>query len=86
MSLNEINVDPVDKFTLLHIAAGVAMRKMGLSLTQTIALSIAWEIAEPRLKAAVPGMFPYPSPDSPANVFFDNVAVMFGWSMAGNLT
>jgi hypothetical protein len=77
------NQSPLDQYTLLHFAAGVAMRRTGVSLGSAIALSLLWEyVIEPAWKRYDPELFPVPSQDKPINSFLDTVAVGAGWLAA----
>lgn len=75
-----VNKTPVDPFTLVHGAAGIAARKYGLSFSQTLALGFAWDyFVEPVLKKSNPDLFPYPSPDAPTHAFVDAITPAMGW-------
>lgn len=75
-----VNETPVDQFTLVHGAAGVAARKCGLSLGFTLALGFIWDYwIEPSLKNSNPEMFPFPSPDAPTHAFVDAITPAAAW-------
>jgi hypothetical protein len=76
---NEVNGAPLDRFTVGHAAVGVAYGAAGLSLLWTIALALAWELAERPMKAARPEWFPHPSDDTAQNAVVDVGAVIVGW-------
>ena len=76
-----VNKDPVDRFTLAHVLAGYAARRVGLTQPQTLMLAIAWEIIEPKLKENNPQVFPNPSKDTTENKVVDVLATMLGWAL-----
>lgn len=82
---NDVNINQqaVDKYTLLHLGAGYAARRLGVGLLPALALSLTWEHwLEPAWKRSDPQFFPAPSQDRPINSFFDTLAVVGGWMLA----
>ena len=77
--LGEINVAPVDRYTLAHSAVGVLAKTMGLGAVPTFFLAVAWEFAERPLKRSYPGIFPRQTQNAVLNSVFDVGAVMVGW-------
>ncbi len=77
-----INRDAVDRYTSAHFGVGVTAAAVGLPWWATLLGSIAWEVAEDRIKDAIPGVFPYSSHDTLLNAGTDTLAVMAGWGMA----
>lgn len=76
-----INAHAVDRYTSAHFGVGVTAAVAGLPWWATLIGSIAWELAEDRLKDAIPGVFPYSSHDTLLNASTDTLAVMAGWGM-----
>jgi len=86
MSDVNVNQAPVDQYTALHFAAGVAMRRAKIGLLGTVLLSLAWEHwIEPAWKRTDPKFFPAPSQDKPINSLVDTVAVAVGWAAGGTI-
>jgi len=82
----EINGDFIDRFTLAHLASGVALGMAGASVPFALLLGALWEVAEGPLKNSYPTAFPYPSQDAPANQLGDILAVAGGAILAQLLT
>lgn len=80
-----INVDPVDRFTLVHGAVGFGLGYARVPWWGALMLSVGWEILENPLKEALPWTFPNPSRDSLANSTFDAIGLMGGWYVAKRL-
>ncbi len=78
----EINGDLVDRFTLLHLASGVALGLVGATPSQALAVGAAWEVLERALKESIPEAFPHPSQDSIENATVDTLAVWLGCALA----
>jgi len=75
-----INKSPIDQYTLVHGAAGIAARHIGLSFQTTLALGFAWDfIVEPAAKKAWPHLFPHPTQDSPVHMAVDAVVPSLTW-------
>jgi len=77
----EINLSPVDRFTLVHFGAGVGASVLGLTLEQTLALAIGFEVVEYLVKDAHPQIFPHPSQDSLPNAAVDVGAAVGGHAL-----
>ncbi len=83
--MNEINPnqDPIDAYTAMHFLVGMVGHEFGLSFSQIIAASIAWEwVIEPYYKEVNPEIFPAPSQDSTINRVTDTLAMAGGWIVA----
>lgn len=78
----EINGDLFDRFSLVHGTAGGIAHRIGLSFPATMALAIAFEFAERRMKRAAPRLFPNPTQDSPTNAFGDVIATAVGYMLS----
>lgn len=78
---DETNHVPVDRFTLVHFGAGVGANVLGLSLEQTLALAIGFEVVEYLVKDVHPEIFPHPSQDSPINAAVDVGAAVGGHAL-----
>jgi len=76
-----MNTELFDRFTLFHLLAGYVAKKFGISFTNTVIFSIAFEILESPLKQANPDLFPHPSPDTTTNMIGDTLAVIVGWNL-----
>lgn len=77
-----INKSTVDPFTFVHLGAGVLAHRAGVTLPQTLFLGIFWDFyAEPELKSAYPGAFPYPSQDAPVHAVIDALVPALGWML-----
>lgn len=74
----ETNFVPVDRFTLLHGAAGYVMGRMGVPFHYAVVLGLLWEVVERKLKRIYPTYFPNPTQDSPVNMILDVLAVTAG--------
>lgn len=78
---NDINVAAVDRFTLVHLVAGAALGKLGVSGLTAAGVAVGWELVENKLKDASPSSFPHPSHDTPANSIVDAMAMIAGWAL-----
>ncbi len=79
----EINGDFVDRFTVTHFVAGMALGGMGATAVQALISTILWEAVEPGLKRAFPAVFPNATIDTMENKVGDSVFWMLGW-LAGS--
>jgi hypothetical protein len=75
----EINFPLVDAFSLAHLAVGLGMGALGLGLWPTLAVAVAWEVAEHLLKDCAPAFFVYPTQDTLTNAAGDVVVTLLGW-------
>jgi hypothetical protein len=77
-----INQTPIDRFTLLHVLAGVVGGVFGIPLP-VVLVSAAWfEIAENVFQGSVPSIFPNTAPnDSLANAVCDVASVGAAWTV-----
>lgn len=73
------NHAPLDLFSLVHALGGLAFGVLGLSLGQTLILTVGWELAEHLLKDACPSAFLHPTQDTIANALGDVLAALAGW-------
>src|SRR5687768_11370527 len=80
-SPGSINGKPVDRFTMVHFASGVALARLGAPFWTTCLLSVAWEVVEGPLKARFPDAFPNPTHDRTINAVTDTLAVLLGWRL-----
>ena len=78
----EINGDLVDRFTLLHLLAGMALGAAGASVPLALGVGTVWEFVERPLKDRVPVIFPDSSQDTPLNAVGDSLAVALGCALA----
>lgn len=69
----------LNRYTVGHVAIGVIFGLTEMPWWGAFALSLAWELGEKGLKAALPDVFPNPYQDSWANSVSDTAAVMLGW-------
>lgn len=77
-----INKSPVDVYTLVHAAAGVAAYRYGWSFWQTLAAGIAWDyLIEPEAKLRCKMCFTHPSQDAPTHAFIDAVTPAIAWKL-----
>ncbi len=75
-----INKSPVDRYTLVHAAAGVAARHYGFSFWQTLGAGFVWDyVIEPAAKDACRKCFPHPSQDSAQHAFIDALTPAAAW-------
>ncbi len=76
------NKSPVDAYTLVHAAAGVAAHHYGLTFWQTLAAGFVWDYAlEPAAKEACRPCFTHPSQDAPTHAFVDAVTPAIAWKL-----
>jgi hypothetical protein len=68
----------VDRFTLVHFAAGAGITALGVPWQGVAVGSVAFEAAEQKAKDAHPDMFPNPSQDSFGNSICDIAAATLG--------
>jgi len=73
----------LDAMSLVHLVVGIGFGLFRMRLRVTLAVAVAWEIAEHFLKIRWPGMFLFPSQDSLANAIGDVLCAAVGWSLAG---
>lgn len=76
---NEINIAPVDRFTLAHGAIGLLAAAARIPLPWLAAGAVAWEVAERPLKEVLPKLFPRQTQDSFENASVDALAMVGGW-------
>lgn len=81
-----INHQPIDRFTLGHLAMGVVLGAAGAPFPLAIGVAVGWEFAEVPLKKSFPQLFPHPSQDTLVNAVLDAVAVLVGWGVVRGLT
>jgi hypothetical protein len=84
--LGEINYPAFDRFSLAHGFVGAMLGIAGVSGPKALALTIAWELAEPTIKRQAPTIFPRQSLDTPANKLGDGAAWMAGWALGRAIT
>ena len=77
-----VNKDPVDRFTLAHVAVGATYGVAGLSWPVALALTVAYELGEKMFKEQFPDIFPDASFDTVSNKVVDVAANMLGWGIA----
>ena len=75
----EVNYHFFDRFTLAHLALGVAYAWLGFGFGLALLLGILWEAAENPIKAYLPKLFPHATADTMANMTGDVMAVGCGW-------
>jgi hypothetical protein len=75
----EGEVQPIDRFTIGHVAWGVMLGLGSVPWWATLGQAVIWELIENPLKRALPQVFPDARPDTFANSFFDIAACMAGW-------
>ena len=80
-----VNREPVDRFTLAHLAFGAAMGLARVPWYAALPVAVGWELVENHLKDAFPQAFPNPSHDLPANAVTDALAVVAGWALTRGL-
>ncbi len=68
-----------DKYSVGHIAAGVAYASAGMSAWQALAAHGVWEAMESPVKLEYPSIFPTPEIDTPRNIAGDLLSAMIGW-------
>jgi hypothetical protein len=73
-----------DKYSLGHIAAGLAYRSAGLTVWQTLASHGIWEAMESPAKLEYPSLFPIAEIDTPRNIAGDLLAAVVGWHIWQN--
>ncbi len=79
--LGTINGDAIDRFTLVHLAAGYAVGRIGIDWRSAIAGAVAFEAIEDALKTNFPGFFPHPSHDTKINALADVGAFLAGYTL-----
>lgn len=73
---DRINQAPFDRYTFAHMGFGATFAGIGTPWWGTLAISIAFEMVEDRLKDTYPQAFPFSSHDSRRNTVGDTVALM----------
>ena len=75
------NRSAVDPYTAAHLGVGTLVGAVGTPLGVALALTIGWEILEPKLKRSKTWKkrFPDPTDDSLINSVTDSGAFMGGW-------
>lgn len=73
-----INSGVVDRFTILHFAAGLGLGAAGMTSSQAMTLGSFFELGERVAKERRPDLFPHPSQDSAANSAADIAAIGLG--------
>lgn len=70
---SRVNLDPIDRWTLLHAVGWYIAGRSGLS-PQLAAIGIlGWELIEDRVKDTLPDLFVHPVHDSTENAVVDIV-------------
>lgn len=75
----DVNKDAFDRFTLHHAAFGALLGIVGAPAWVALTTSVAWELAENRLKDKYPEQFHDASHDSARNAVTDGAAMVSGW-------
>lgn len=78
----QVNGSLLDRFTLVHFAAGVLVGAAGVPWWGVLMLGIGWELVENPAKAVVPELFPNPTFDTATNAIGDLVAFVLGAGVA----
>ena len=75
------NRAPVDAFTAMHLGTGTVVGAAGAPWQLALALTVGWELVEPKLKRSKlwRKRFPVPTDDTLANTIGDSGAFMAGW-------
>ena len=80
--LGEVNGDPHDRFTLLHMFSGAVMGWWDFPFESMMLVNVLWETAEFQAKEAHPEWFPRRTQESGYNLAADVIAVWGGWWFA----
>lgn len=78
----EHNYPMFDRYSIVHGVVGGMMGLYGVSKGTAFLTSIAWEAAEPSLKAKAPSLFPRSTYDTAQNKVGDTISLMAGWWLA----
>ena len=78
----EVDQEPVDGWTLVHIGYGVAAGVTGVPFLITLAGALIWEAAENwKRPETIFKAFPEWTPEVTINIVLDIVTAMFGWGL-----
>jgi hypothetical protein len=79
----EVNYDPVDLYTLGHIAVGAVLNVVGVPFWGAAAVGVGWELlerpAQVRKLLQIAHPKAYYHQDTAANALWDAAATMGGW-------
>jgi hypothetical protein len=70
-----------DRFSLVHMSAGIGFGALGLGFFPMLILATGWELAEHVMKDCIPHVFVHPSQDTLVNAFGDVLVTMVGWTI-----
>ena len=73
-----VNSGVIDRWTGVHLGAGLALGWVGVSPAGAVAVGSLFELAENLAKERRPELFPHPSPDSALNTAGDLMAIGLG--------
>jgi len=79
-TLGQINRDPFDRLTIIHMAIGTFYGMIRVPWWWTLGAAAVWEVIEFRMKPRAPELFAWPAQDSPINAVMDVAITMAGWS------
>lgn len=77
MSKSNVNVHPIDLFTICHLSWGIWLGQWFTPM-QTMGIMTAFEFTENWQKHHIPQLSPHPSFDKPINSVFDVLAAGLG--------
>jgi hypothetical protein len=78
---SRVNLDPFDRWSLLHLGGWYIAGRAGLKPMPAIALMLAWEAVEDKVKDSLPGLFVHPVHDSRINVITDLAVGILGYHL-----
>lgn len=81
---DEINGGIFDKYSLVHILAGIIAQRAGLNYEQGLILHLLFESSENTIKIYTPQLLDNYTFDSFANTMSDNVYFMLGMYLSKN--
>ena len=82
----EINGDPIDRFTLAHLAWGAGMGALGCPWWAALGTALVWDIIIERpLKNLRPDLFPNSTQDTVEHIAVDAAAWLVGWGVTSTL-
>lgn len=77
---NTFDQTPIDRYDLGHYSIGILLGLARVPWWAALGIAVGWELAEDRIKDAVPQLFPRPIDDTFANSALDVAFWMAGWA------
>ena len=78
---SRVNLDPVDRWSLLHLGGWYLAGKNGVPPAVALAAILGWEVVENGVKDNFPELFVHPVHDSRENIIADIAIGLLGYHL-----